>query len=485
MVGPPESATRKPLSVVVAANPKWGIGKDGELPWHIPRDLKHFKTVTTEINEKGRKNAVIMGRKTWESIPEKFRPLADRVNVVLSSTMTAPPADGVRVFKSLDEAVEKLSADEEVDQLFAIGGAGVYREALKHEDTTRVYLTRVMSDVECDTVIPDLFAEGFHPVSISKTHCTKDGNMSFDFCKLERVRPGFSTPMCDRTHPEWQYLDLIRDLIENAGSSDDRTGVGTLMKFGCSMRFDLSESFPLLTTKRVFWRGVMEELLWFVKGDTDGKHLSDKGIRIWDGNGSREFLDGRGLTNNREGDLGPVYGFQWRHFGAEYKDCDADYTGQGVDQLADIIDKIKNNPTDRRMIMSAWNPADLNKMALPPCHMFCQFHVQDGKLSCALYQRSCDMGLGVPFNIASYSLLTYMMAHITGLKPGEFVHFLGNTHVYKNHVDPLLEQLKRPPRPFPQLKIKRDVTEIDDFKAEDFEILCYKPYPKIAMEMAV
>ena len=196
-----------------------------------------------------------------------------------------------------------------------------------------MYLTRVVSDAECDTVIPDLYSLGFHPVTISKTKCTSDGALSFDFVKLERVRPGYSVPNCDRVHPEWQYLDLIKELIESAPSTDDRTGVGTLCKFGCSMRFDLSDSFPLLTTKRVFWKGVLEELLWFVKGDTDGKRLAAKGVRIWDGNGSREFLDKRGLTENREGDLGPVYGFQWRHFGAEYKDCDADYTGQGVDQV--------------------------------------------------------------------------------------------------------------------------------------------------------
>merc|ERR1711977_208663 len=183
-----------------------------------------------------------------------------------------------------------------------------------------------------------------------------------------------------------------------------------------------------------------------------------------------EFLDKRGLTHREEMDLGPVYGFQWRHFGAKYVNMHTNYTGQGVDQLAECINMIKNNPSDRRIVMSAWNPADLDKMALPPCHMFCQFYVQDGKLSCALYQRSCDMGLGVPFNIASYALLTRMMAQVCGLKAGEFVHFLGNTHVYKNHVEPLLEQVKRHPRPFPQLKIKRDVKEIDDFKAEDFEI---------------
>lgn len=192
-----------------------------------------------------------------------------------------------------------------------------------------------------------------------------------------------------------------------------------------------------------------------------------------------------GFTDREEGDLGPVYGFQWRHFGAEYKDMHSDYSGQGVDQLQRIIDTIINNPDDRRMLMCAWNVKDLSRMALPPCHCLAQFYVANGELSCQLYQRSADMGLGVPFNIASYALLTCMIAHVTGLKPGEFVHTLGDAHVYKNHVEPLKIQLDREPRPFPKLLIKRKVEKIEDFKFEDFEISGYNPFGKIDMKMAV
>jgi len=215
--------------------------------------------------------------------------------------------------------------------------------------------------------------------------------------------------------------------------------------------------------------------------------LAAKDIHIWDGNGSREFLDNRGLEHREVGDLGPVYGFQWRHFGAEYKDMHTDYTGQGVDQLAECIDKIKNNPEDRRIIMSAWNPADLGVMALPPCHMFCQFYVDTKKneLSCQMYQRSADMGLGVPFNIASYALLTHMIAHVTGRKPGDFVHTIGDAHVYLNHVDALKEQLERLPRAFPTIKINADKKNIDDFDYSDFEVVGYKPHKTIKMKMAV
>jgi len=216
-------------------------------------------------------------------------------------------------------------------------------------------------------------------------------------------------------------------------------------------------------------------------------HRVIKDIHIWDGNGSREFLDGRGLSHREVGDLGPVYGFQWRHFGATYKDMHADYKGEGVDQLADCIDKIINNPTDRRIIMSAWNPADLALMALPPCHMFLQFFVDTEKneLSAQMYQRSADLGLGVPFNIASYALLVHMVAQVTGRKAGEFVHVIGDAHVYLNHVDALKEQLERMPRKFPTIKLNKERKGIDDFCFQDFEIDGYKPHKTIKMKMAV
>jgi len=288
-----------------------------------------------------------------------------------------------------------------------------------------------------------------------------------------------------KNHEEEQYLELIRRILKDGNPKGDRTGTGTLSLFGCTMRFDLrNNSFPLLTTKRVFWRGVAEELLWFVRGSTNANLLAEKNIHIWDGNGSREYLDGLGFTNREVGDLGPVYGFQWRHFGAEYTDMHADYRGKGYDQLAKVIETIKTNPDDRRMIMSAWNPAVLSEMALPPCHMFCQFYVSNGELSCMMYQRSCDIGLGVPFNIASYSLLTCMVASVCGLKPGEFVHVLGDTHVYNNHVEALREQVLRTPSAFPKLTVKPR-GNIEDFELSDFVLEGYQPQGAIKMKMAV
>jgi len=498
-------AAERNISVIVATTLKGGIGKDGHLPWHLPGDMAHFKRVTLAQNEKGSgmKNAVIMGRKTWESIPEKFRPLSERLNVVLTRGADAaeyksPYPEDVLVASSVSKAVEKLAARTDVSEIFVIGGQAAYQEAVDMPNCARIFLTRVARDLECDAFFPSFDQSKFRVVHVSKTMSRQDS--SYDFVVYEQPSCIFESskaalqPVASVTaaggagqflHEEYQYLDAIREVIEKGVQMGDRTGVGTRSVFGKMMRFSLQESFPLLTTKRVFWRGVAEELLWFVKGDTNAKHLSDKGIKIWDGNGSREFLDKRGLSHREEMDLGPVYGFQWRHFGAKYVDMHTDYTGQGVDQLAECIHKIKNDPTDRRILLSAWNPADLDQMALPPCHMFCQFYVANGELSCLMYQRSCDMGLGVPFNIASYSLLTCMMAQVCGLKPGEFVHTMGNAHVYQNHVEPLLTQLERTPRPFPVLQINPDIKDIDGFSLSDFKLVGYDPHKKIEMEMAV
>lgn len=293
--------------------------------------------------------------------------------------------------------------------------------------------------------------------------------------------------VCKRhvTHEEQQYLDLIDDVMKHGTYRKDRTGTGTYATFGSSMRFNLRTSFPLLTTKRVFWRGVVEELLWFIAGSTNSKVLHDKGVHIWDGHGSKRHLKSVGLGHRNEGDLGPIYGFQWRHFGAEYTGMSSDYDGKGIDQLRELIHTIKTDPANRRMILTAWNPLVLKDMVLPPCHMFCQFFVAGGELSCQMYQRSCDLGLGVPFNIASYSLLTCMIAQVCGLKPGDFIHVLGDAHVYANHLGPLKEQLRKIPTRFPTLKINPAKMDIDSFTSSDFEIVDYMPHKKLHMEMSL
>ena len=262
-----------------------------------------------------------------------------------------------------------------------------------------------------------------------------------------------------------QYLDLMRHVRDNGARKTDRTGTGTLSVFGYQMRFDLAEGFPLVTTKKLHTRSIIHELLWFLKGDTNVAYLKDNGVSIWD-----EWAD-------ENGELGPVYGRQWRAWPAP--------DGRAIDQITEVIETIKTNPDSRRMIVSAWNPADIPEMALAPCHCLFQFYVADGRLSCQLYQRSADIFLGVPFNIASYALLTEMIAHVTRLEPGDFVHTFGDAHLYLNHLEQADLQLSRTPHALPKLRIKRQVANIFDFRFEDFEVEGYQPAAHIKAPVAV
>lgn len=342
---------------------------------------------------------------------------------------------------------------------WVIGGGVLFKEAIR--SCSEIYLTRIPGTFNCDTFFPPI-GPNFALVQSRKG----------DACTfLHYVR-----------HPEEQYLQLIQRVLQQEPRGD-RTGVGTLSLFGPQLSFDLSTGlFPLFTTKRVFWRGVVEELLWFISGSTDATVLAKKGVHIWDANGSREALDKRGLTENREGDLGPVYGFQWRHWGAAYAGPDQEY--KGCDQLAKCIEMIKEEPESRRIIMTAWNPLDLPKMALPPCHAFCQFYVDQGELSCHLYQRSADLGLGVPFNVASYALLVHLVAQVCDLAPGRLVMSFGDCHIYANHVEGLKEQLQRNLKSPPRISLA-PLKDIDDFRAEHIELHEYTHHPTIKLPFAV
>ncbi|PWZ40032.1 Bifunctional dihydrofolate reductase-thymidylate synthase [Zea mays] len=546
--GDSQGRPQRNYQVVVAGTRDMGIGKDGVLPWKLPGDLKFFKELTLTTSDPVKKNAVIMGRKTWESIPVKSRPLPGRLNVILtrSGSFDFATVENVVICGSMESALELLASTPyclSIEKVFVIGGGQVLREYLKGPACEAIHLTDIQSSIECDTFIPPVDFSVFQPwyssfpviesnirhsfvsfvrvrKSVAETH-ESNGKESTEVDtkndKFETENFSFLPKMVYDRHEEYQYLNLVEDIIRSGAQKNDRTGTGTLSKFGCQMRFNLRKNFPLLTTKRVFWRGVVEELLWFISGSTNAKVCRTKmGLvlslandliycRVATGSGraaraaedSEGSIDEKpttgdegvaaavGLAHREEGDLGPIYGFQWRHFGAEYTDMHADYTGKGFDQLMDVIDKIKNDPDDRRIILSAWNPSDLKKMALPPCHMFAQFYVENGELSCQMYQRSADMGLGVPFNIASYSLLTYMIAQVCDLSPGDFVHVIGDAHVYRNHVRALEEQIQKMPKPFPILKINPSKKDIDSFMASDFKLVGYDPHQKIEMKMAV
>ena len=287
-------------------------------------------------------------------------------------------------------------------------------------------------------------------------------------------------------HEEYQYLNLIDDILVHGSTEIGRNGT-TKMIYGSAMHFDLSNGkIPILTTKRVAWKTCLKELVWFISGNTDNRVLQEQNVNIWNDNGSRDFLDSVGLTNCRENDLGPIYGFQWRHFNADYDNCESNYEGKGIDQLYEAIQTLKDPLTrsSRRIIISAWNPCQLKEMALPPCHVLMQFNVKNGHhLSCSLYQRSGDVGLGVPFNIASYSFLTHLLAHHCGLEPDEFIYYLGNTHIYDDHYDSLKLQTERQPYPFPRLKITGKYDNIADYTISDFELEDYKYHESIKMLM--
>ena len=290
-------------------------------------------------------------------------------------------------------------------------------------------------------------------------------------------------------HDENQYLHLIEDILSEGTKEEGRNGT-TFAVFGAAMHFSLNDRrVPFLTTKRLAWKTCLKELLWFVRGETDNALLQAHGVHIWDGNASREFLDSRGLTDRPEGDLGPVYGFQWRNFGGDYPAKDDAHEApprKGVDQLQSVIEALKDpeRRTSRRLIVSAWNPCQLDEMALPPCHVLMQFHVTHGTLlSCSLYQRSGDVGLGVPFNIASYSILTHLLAHHCGLEAHEFVYYLGNAHIYDDHVEALQLQVKREPRDFPKIAIRALHENIDDYELNDFEVQGYQCHDAIPMTM--
>lgn len=499
---------KKSFSLIGAATKTSnGIGYKNTLPWsgtvEGKEDLNYFSKITTTLTTPTtsvpqRKNVVIMGKNTWMSIPKKYRPLPGRCNVVISKSLgtgVGKNSDGALIYNSLDNALNSVYnnnfhgtckyTDEpigsKIDKVFVIGGEQLYKEAIDRPDCKYVYLTEIddtNSPYVCDTFFPKL-------PSYFKLQSETSGKTT-DKLKF-RVYKNLS----DVTSEEYHYLNLLREIRNNGEVRGDRTGTGTVSLFGRQLRFNLKGGvLPLMTTKKTYYRGVVEELLFFLRGDHDNRKLQRQKVHIWDGNTSREYLDKYNKKHIEENDLGLAYGVQWRAAGAQLESIDTDYRGKGVDQLAEVIDLIKRDPQSRRIIINAWNVPQLNDMSLVPCHMIYQFYVsQTNKtLNCMMTQRSADMFLGVPFNIASTATLVHILAKIAGLTPGEIVINLGDAHIYSNHIDQVDTQLSRTPLHFPKLEITKQLDTIEDIENleySDFNVIDYYSHPGIKAKMAV
>lgn len=489
-------------SLIVAFDKNYGIGKQNSIPWKLSTDLKNFRNITLN-------NVIIMGRNTWTSLP--IKPLKDRINIVITNSTINTSFDNTFFVKSFEEALTKAYTYKK--NIYIIGGKRVYESALKDEKCKFMYISQLEKDYNCDVFFPYEYIKYYKqmsceyvPIILDKA-LTKDGkehvlnnDCNYEYKTYKRTQ--------HNNREEQQYLDLLSDIMRYGILHKDRTGIGRISKFGCTMRFSLeNNTFPLLTTKKVSFYNIVNELLWMINGQTNSKLLEEKNINIWKGNSSREYLDKNNLYHLKDGDCGPIYGFQWRNFGGKYKDCNTNYNYSilnklfrdkinniikkylncGIDQISECIRLIKDDPHSTRIIISGWNPTQTKEMCLPACHTLYQFFVNTERkeLSCSLYLRSNDLGLGCPYNIASASALVFMMSMVCDLRPYELIYTIGDAHIYSNQVEGLKLQIEREPYKFPKLKINRKVDNIFDFKYEDFELIDYKCHNKIDMKMAV
>ena len=477
------------INLIVAVDENYGIGKENSIPWELPGDLKYFKEITTSK----KRNVVIMGRKTWESIPPKYRPLKDRINIVITSQKSDFSVyPNTYAFKTLGDATKYIQENNyklQFGNTFIIGGQMLYNEALNTLQIDNIYLTRVYGKFDCDKTFMDKksFYEKINNYVLNNVSPFKCENEIYYRFFHYTFKDGGK--LSNYNFEENQFLGILRKILDEGIERDDRTGTGTLATFGERQEYDLTDTFPLLTTKRIFTRAVFEELMMYLRGHTDNKILTDKNIHIWDGNTNREFLDSRGLTEYPEGDMGETYGFNFRHFGGEYKDCHTQYEkGNGFDQVENAIHLIKNDPCSRRIIISLWNPNTNHKAALPSCLCWYQFFVDTkrDRLNLQIYIRSSDFFLANNWNVCTGAFLVNMICNLEGvnLTPGKIICITGDTHVYKNHIEQAHQNLERSPRPFPKLVIKEKKKTIEEFQWEDMCLVGYDPMPNIKAEMS-
>lgn len=466
------------INIIVAFSSKnFGIGHNYKLAWSISEDLQRFKDLTTG-------SIVVMGRKTWTSLPEKCRPLKNRTNIIVTSKplINYTTDDGDNVIFMTESELDNYIMLVSERQVFVIGGASLYKKYVGV--AKRIYATLVDKDYECDTFFP---IENFNNYELDE-YSEERFSVQED-CKYRFV----TYRLVDAIHGEYTYLRNMQDVIENGNIRTDRTGTGTRSVFGPQLKFNISKNFPLLTTKFVGFKSIIKELLFFLKGHTSSKILEQQGVQIWKPNTTREFLDKRGLTHYVEGDMGPMYGFNWRHFGAEYMGSDANHTDKGYDQLTLLVKGLKEDPFSRRHMITTFNPADVEKSVLAPCHgIITQFYVEAGDdgikhLSCHTFQRSMDTFLGCPYNIASYAALVHIIAKMCDMLPKELIISTGDCHVYNNHIEQATLQLYRKPLPLCRLEVSETVKDktFEEISVDDFTLVAYLHHPLIRAPMAV
>lgn len=462
-----------PISAILAVDDFFGIGKNNFIPWDSKEDLQFFKSKT--IN-----NIVIMGSTTWNGLPYTVKSslVDNRFCIVLSSNQNNIHDIFYHNFLITDNINNALNYAQSMfpfKHIFFIGGATLFKHVFDLNILDDIFITSITGNYNCDTFVP-FFASIFNN---PKWLLVEKYNLN-TFSTMSHFK---------KYHEEYQYLNILKYILINGSFFNDRTGTGIYSIFGANMHFDCSIYFPLLTTKKTFLKGIIHELIWFINGSTNSLLLENNGVNIWKGNTSREYLDNNGFFDRDVGDIGPGYGHQWRHWNATYFTCNSNYTDKGIDQLKlcinNILSEKNSNIHNRRNILLAWNPEQIDQMSLPPCHILVQFYLnsQSNKLDLHMYQRSADMFLGVPFNIASYALLLKIVAKITNTFPNMLHMSFGDAHIYKNHIDAVRTQLSNSPFKFPTLDV--NVSSLDDISPDDFILNNYISHKSIKAPMAV
>lgn len=450
------------ISIILAVDNQYGIGKNNTLPWCFPRDLERFQSKTTG-------HVIVMGHNTFKSLP---RLLPNRHHLVLTRQHLVSENSQLEYFNDWDMIITRCLELSVNKKIFFIGGKEIFEKGLTM-NCKKIYLTRIEHDYNCDVHI-DISSNLKQYNLVKSSRPYEEAGIKYRFETYQRSE-----------HQEYQYLYLLKQLIYQGECRQTRNSI-TYSEFGKTLEFDIRHSFPLLTTKKMATKAIVEELLWFLRGQTDAKILDKKGVKIWNGNSSREALNHLGLGYYEDGDCGPVYGFQWRHFGAEYRGCRNDYIGQGIDQIGHVLYQLRHDRTSRRILFSGWNPKDISKMCLPPCHVLYQFYVdKDEYLHCQMYQRSMDVFLGAPFNIASTALLVYILAHYTGLKPGSIRMCIGDVHIYDSHIESVKQQLLRQPLEWCNLQLENMPEKLEDVEIDNIKFVNYKSHDTIRAVMIV